>query len=129
VVGVVARGEEPAETAVDAAMRRPVITVHPDDDLGEAIGAIADRDVGWLAVVSEGKLRGVVSEHDIVTAPTALSPAGTRERDRDPVGGGTDVGLRSATYSTQGVCEVCGGLSRSLEPRNGQLVCEDCRAM
>jgi CBS domain-containing protein len=130
VVGVLARGEDPDTTEVDAAMRRPVITVDPDDDLGEAIGAIADGDVGWLVVVSEGELVGLVTEHDIVTAPTALSRVGSPEADpQQPVDRPPGVGLQSATYSTQGVCEVCGALSRALDSHNGQLVCEDCRAM
>lgn len=133
VMAIVAADGEPTETAVDTAMRQPAVTVAPDDDIGEAIGAIADHDIGWLAVVSEGDLVGTVTEHDIVTAPSSLSPIDTPE----PTGADTpvpertrrDTGPESATYTTQGVCEVCGSLSRSLDPHNGQLVCEDCRAM
>jgi len=133
VVAVVARGGDPKSMAVDAVMRRPVITVDPDDDLTEAIGAMVDRDVRWLAVVSEGELVGVVTEHDVVSVPSTLSPVGapeTAEPD-DPVKRQVprEVGLQSATYTTQGVCEVCGALSRSLDSHNGQLVCEDCLAM
>jgi len=132
VVEMVARGDDPADTAVDAIMRQPVITVGPDDDLSEAVGAITDRGVRWLVVVAEGEVAGMVSEHDVLTAPTALSPVegvGSSE-PTDPVGApNTDVGLQSATYATQGVCEVCGALSRDLDSHNGQLVCEDCLAM
>lgn len=136
VVALVARGEDPAAADVGAAMRQPVITVDPDDDLSEAVGAIADRDVRWLAVVSEGELVGTVTEHDIVTAPMALSPVGDPETpetpdppEREREQAQREAGLRSPTYTTQGVCEVCGALSRSLDSHNGQLVCEECRAM
>jgi CBS domain-containing protein len=130
VVAVVARGENPETTDVDAVMRQPVITVDPDDDLREAIGAIADRDVRWLAVVSTGELVGTVAEHDIVTAPTALSPVENPESSPgEPVDRPGEPAPEPTAYTTQGVCEVCGGLSRTLDSHNGQLVCEDCRAI
>jgi predicted transcriptional regulator len=132
VMGVVADGEDPETTAVDAAMRRPAVTVAPEDGLEEVIGAMADHDVRWLAVVSEGTLVGTVTEHDIVTVPSSFSTGATESTGRDdPIRErtGRDVGAESDTYTTQGVCEVCGSLSRSLDPHNGQLVCEDCRAM
>ncbi len=132
VVAVVATGMDPETTAVDAAMRQPAVTVAPSDDLGEAIGAIANHNVRWLAVVSEGSLVGTVTEHDIVTAQSSHPPLGTPE----PTEAGTpnpgrtprDAGS-TATHTTQGVCELCGSLSGSLDPHNGQLVCENCRAM
>lgn len=132
VVGVVADGGDPETTAVDAAMRRPVASVAPEDSLEEAIGAMADRDVHWLAVVSEGSLVGTVTEHDIMTVPSNFSSGATEPTERDdpvPERTSRDADAGSDTYSTQGVCEVCGSLSRSLDPHNGQLVCEDCRAM
>jgi predicted transcriptional regulator len=133
VMNVVADGADPETTAVDAAMRQPAVTVAPDDSLEEVIGAIADHDVRWFPVVSDGSLVGTVTEHDIVTVPSSLSPAeATESTEMDgPVREQTtqDTGARSDTYSTQSVCEVCGSLSRSLDPHNGQLVCEDCRAM
>jgi CBS domain-containing protein len=79
VVAVVATGMDPETTAVDAAMRQPAVTVAPSDDLGEAIGAIANHNVRWLVVVSEGSLVGTVTEHDIVTAQSSHPPLGTPE--------------------------------------------------
>jgi signal-transduction protein with cAMP-binding, CBS, and nucleotidyltransferase domain len=133
VMGVIADGGDPETTAVDAAMRRPVASVAPGDGLEKAIGAMADHDVHRLAVVSEGSLVGTVTEHDIVTVPSSFSSTGTAEStgEDDPVPERTnrDPGPGSDTYTIQSVCEVCGSLSRSLDPHNGQLVCEDCRAM
>lgn len=133
VVAVVAAGGDPEATAVDAAMRKPAVTVSPDDDLEEAIGAIADHNVRWVAVVSEGTLVGTVTERDVVTAQSSLSPVGTPGPTEEDVPAAErmyrDIGTESATYTTQGICEVCGSLSRSLDPHNGQLVCEDCQVM
>lgn len=133
VVAIVAAGGEPEATAVDTAMCKPAVTVSPDDDLEKAIGAIADHNVRWVAVVSEGTLVGTVTERDIITAQSSLSPVGTP----DPTEGETpprerrhqNIDPDSARYTTQGICEVCGSLSGSLDPHNGQLVCEDCRVM
>jgi CBS domain-containing protein len=130
VIGVVARGADPSELSVEAAMREPVVTIDPEADLVEAVGAIVDRGVRELAVVADGDVVGTVTGHDILTAPTVLSVADP-EREaplREPVEGRPDVELQSETYSTQGVCEVCGALSRDLDSQNGQLVCEDCLA-
>jgi CBS domain-containing protein len=133
VVAVVAAGKKPEATAVDTAMRKPAVTVSPDDVLEEAIGAIADHDVRWVAVVSEGTLVGTVTERDVVTAQSSLSPVGTpgpTETDaQGPERMRQDAGPENAVYATQGICEVCGSLSGTLDPHNGQLVCEDCRAM
>ncbi|MFB6295380.1 MAG: cyclic nucleotide-binding/CBS domain-containing protein, partial [Halobacteriales archaeon] len=76
VVEVVASGADPADLSVENAMREPAVTVDRDADLAEAIGAIVDRGVRQLAVVGEEGVVGIVSEHDIVTAPTVLSAAG-----------------------------------------------------
>lgn len=122
---------DPSEALVESVMRQPVVTVDPTDDLAEAVGAIADRGVSWLAVVSRDGVVGALSVRDIVTAPTSLSPVGGVDSP-DPeasIDAGSDVGLQSETYSTQGVCEICGALSRNLTGQNGQLLCEDCLAM
>jgi len=131
VVAAVARGEDPGITTVDAVMRQPVISVDPDDDLWEAAEAMADRDVRRVAVVSAGEIVGVLREHDVLTAPGILSPIGssdsaepqdhTREQDSEV------IGSEDPAHTTQGVCEVCGALSRTLDPHNGKLVCEECR--
>ena len=47
---------------------------------------------------------------------TAVEPAGAADLDRD-------------VYSTQGVCESCGALTRELSSHNGQLLCADCLAL
>lgn len=130
VVGVVANGADPADLSVEDVMREPVVTIEREADLSEAVGAMIDRGVRELAVVADGDVVGSVTGHDILTAPTVLSVTGP-ESDatlREPIEGRPDVELQSDTYSTQGVCEVCGALSRNLDSHNGQLVCEDCLA-
>jgi len=50
-------------------MSQPVETVSPDDSLREAAKRMLDRRVGSLLVVgSDGKLRGIVTERDLLYA-------------------------------------------------------------
>lgn len=131
ILSVVAQDQDPTETQVDEIMRHPVVTVQPDDDLSEVVGVLTDRDVRWLAVVSPEGVVGTVSERDIVIGTMALTPTGSVDTPdpEAPIESGSDIGLQSETYSTQGVCEICGSLSRNLAAQNGQMLCEDCLAM
>lgn len=43
-----------------------VVTVEPTATVTELIGLLADRNVGALPVVQDGKLMGIVSERDVV---------------------------------------------------------------
>lgn len=131
MLGVLADGADPMETSIGQIMREPVVTVSPDDDISEVVGAIADREVKWLAVVAPDGVVGTISEHDVITAPTSLTPVGGMESQppESAMDATAEVGLQSGTYSTQGVCEICGALSRNLTAENGQMLCEDCLAM
>jgi len=132
VATVVAEGMDPETATVGEAMRQPAISVDAEDDLREAAKAMADRDVRRLAVVSNGGLVGTVREHDVLTAPGMLTPVGSSESADPPTRGpppGAEPSPEDTTYTTQGICEICGALSRALDPHNGQLVCEECRAM
>jgi CBS domain-containing protein len=55
-------------------MSAPAATVAPGDSLHVADGIMSLGGVRHLAVVSDGELRGVVSQRDILRAPGLLSP-------------------------------------------------------
>jgi len=50
--------------AVREVMTKPVITVAPGTSIRAAIGVMADRRIGCLPVVEDGKLVGLLSESD-----------------------------------------------------------------
>ncbi len=51
-----------------AIAKRPAITVEPSATIEEAARIMAERRIGFLPVVSSGRLVGVISERDIVRA-------------------------------------------------------------
>lgn len=127
IVGMIAGGTDLTNTTVGDSMTAPVTTVNPDADLSTAIQLVADGDARPAVVQANEEVLGIVSEHDIVTAYAVLKDLQTEEQPlAAPV---ADAGPLDAEYSDQGVCEVCGSLSRRLTDHNGQLVCPDCLEM
>ncbi|MEZ0248045.1 MAG: CBS domain-containing protein [Thermoproteus sp.] len=51
-----------------AIARRPVVVIESGSSIREAARIMAERRIGFLPVVSSGRLVGVVSERDIVRA-------------------------------------------------------------
>lgn len=71
VVGVVAGkdilGVSEDGTIADV-MRGDVVTIEPDATLRRAAGVMRGRDVGCLPVVDDGRLVGIVTTSDLLTA-------------------------------------------------------------
>ncbi|MFB6073385.1 MAG: cyclic nucleotide-binding/CBS domain-containing protein [Haloarculaceae archaeon] len=133
VLGLLVAGPDPERATVGDAMTASVPTIGPDRTLSAARDRMASQALDWLVVTAGDGPLGVVTEHDILTAAalgTETASEGTRER---AVAAGAamteDAGEASATegFEDQGICEVCGSLSRDLSAFNGQLLCADCR--
>lgn len=60
-----------------AIARRPPVTISPGASIREAARIMAERKIGFLPVVSEGRLVGAVSERDLVAAVAAGAPPET----------------------------------------------------
>jgi|SRR5579884_1157724 len=65
VLRVVAHGHDPRSMSVGHVMTRTVLTCAPEQDIGEAIDLMADRQVRRLAVVEDGRLAGIIAQADI----------------------------------------------------------------
>lgn len=129
LIDIVADRRDPTETTAEEVMR-PAVSVDADQRLDQAIAAMATDGLRYLLVEEDGEVVASVSEHDIVTAYSVLG--GRAERAEAPVAvpGADSVDLATEfdeeVYSTQGVCESCGALTRELTGHNGQLLCSDC---
>lgn len=151
---VVLRGSEPVgiltqrdllEAAVDQgdlesmrvkhAMKEDPPTVAATESLATATNMMSGASTRRLLVMRDSEPIGVISEHDIVTAST-LNPQingdTVQEVETEPVAAEaasatTDATTTDEEYSNQGICEVCGSLTRDLSSFNGQLVCSDCK--
>lgn len=114
---------------VSAVMDDEPETVEAAAPLAAAIDRLSGNADRHLLAMDAGELRGVVSEHEVVTA-SALEPAnGDRrpEPDSEAIAAAPEADTGNEEYSNQGICEICGSLTRDLTTFNGQLVCSDCK--
>ncbi|WP_435076252.1 CBS domain-containing protein [Halococcus sp. AFM35] len=65
VVGSVAEGLDPTETAVSTLMSEPVVTIRPDDSVGTAGERMGKNTVKKLPVTEGGQPVGIVTTTDL----------------------------------------------------------------
>lgn len=106
----------------------------PTVDANAPLGSVTDRMSGnqerQLLVMNDDDLLGVISEHDVVTASaleTGVNGGQEPAPDTDTVTATAETAAGDDEYSNQGICEICGSLTRDLSTFNGQLVCNDCK--
>jgi CBS domain-containing protein len=65
VVRAVAKGKDLTGMPASDVSSRDLVTVHPDDDLSDALELMAQHQVRRLAVTADQRLVGVVSQADV----------------------------------------------------------------
>lgn len=65
VLRVVAARKDPASTTVAEVASTELVTVRPDQELGEGLSLMAEHQVRRLPVVEEGRLVGIVAQADV----------------------------------------------------------------
>lgn len=65
---VTGNAREVFDIPVSTLVRRDIIFMKSDVDLGEAAGVMLDKNVGSLPILEEGELRGIITERDFVRA-------------------------------------------------------------
>ena len=65
VVRAIAKGKDPTGMPASAISSRELVTVHPDDDLSDALELMAQHQVRRIAVTADERLVGVVSQADV----------------------------------------------------------------
>ena len=133
LLDLLAEGRDPNDTTAGELMR-PAVAVEAGQPIERAAGAMATDGLRSLLVEEDGELVATVSDHDLMTAYSVRgTPAEPVEAPAAApgvgAGGGLEADLDREVYSTQGVCESCGALTRELSSHNGQLVCADCLAL
>jgi CBS domain-containing protein len=104
-------------------MTTPLITASPDDRLSDIAKLMARARIRKIPVMGDGKLVGIVTDVDIISASSEMNSimAELAEMDveRESLDGeGERVG--------QGICEKCGCFSHYLEMKDGLMICEGC---
>lgn len=147
VLTVVEDGLDPEETGVGEVMSAPVRTVPPETPLVDAASVMSSENIRNLVVEESGEILGVLTDRDVIAAVASLWPstegvasnpgaepgAGpatpAEEAATDRLGSSASPAATDAEFSNQGVCEVCGSLTDSLNEHNGRVVCSDCAEM
>jgi CBS domain-containing protein len=65
VVRAIAKGKDPTGMPASDISSRELVTVHPDDDLSDALELMAQHQVRRIAVTADERLVGVVSQADV----------------------------------------------------------------
>jgi len=139
VLAHVVSGRDPESATVEEIMTESVPTVGAEQTLPEARDRMSSWSTSWLVVSDGGEPDGIVTEHDILATST-LGPETTateRESRQETVQQQMTASASNATsdgeratddaFDEQGICEMCGALTRDLSSFNGQLLCADCR--
>jgi len=120
---VVANNKKPDELTLREVMTTPIITIHPDATVVEAIDKMLKERVRKLPVVEDEKLVGIVTERDVLSVSAEMN-----EIMRLLIEGkACSEPVRSDEGFVQGICEACGQFSENLQLVNGRLLCESCR--
>lgn len=149
VVAAAAGETDFEETAVEAVMSEPVVTLPATASLGEALQLLTDEGIRRLPVLQDEEVVGVLSARDVLTLEAGTAPQSTSDPTAEA--GATDVAqsvgptagkptpeatAQSTTAtatgttvgSTQGICESCGRFARDLAAVDGRVQCGDCRS-
>ncbi|MCF6262424.1 MAG: CBS domain-containing protein [Xanthomonadales bacterium] len=60
------------KTPVESVMQTEIHTVSPDTKTVQAIGTMRDNNIACLPVVEDGKLVGLLTEHDLIVVASRL---------------------------------------------------------
>lgn len=138
VLAHVVEGGDPGDTTVEDVMTESVPTVSAEETLPEARDRMSSWSTSWLVVSDGGKPPdGIVTEHDILAtstlgSETAATERQTPEEQHQQMTAVSTTATESSSaaedsFDDQGICEMCGSLTRDLASFNGQLLCVDCR--
>lgn len=124
ILAALANGPDPTAATVGEVMSEHVPTVSPETTISSAADQLSTQQGRRLVVIDGAEPRGVVTQEDLLAGrnyaieesehAAAVHVDGTATTSDDD-------------FENQGICEVCGALSRGLASFNGQLRCPDCR--
>lgn len=132
VLSVLVEGPDPSEATVGDAMTEHVPTVSPEETVSAAADQLSTQQSRRLVVTNGSEPEGVITEEDLLAGHSYVTEQGaTAGIAEEATSGAGAVTARQETesFEDQGICEVCGSLSRDLASFNGQLLCVDCREM
>ena len=126
VTRILAKNIKPESVRAKDVMTSPLITIEPDETINEAARKMNRLNIRRLGVTYKGQLVGLISSKDILSVMPELLETIQEKAiiEREHIAqAATEEGASLAGY-----CDRCGGWSDNLKERNGEFICEDCRA-
>jgi CBS domain-containing protein len=125
VIRVIAKNLKPDTVNAKEIMTTPLVTVEPEATISDAARRMTRLDIRRLVVIYKGNLVGIISSKDILGVMPELIEI-MQERSRIEGAESSEESEEEAPLS--GNCDRCNVYSESLKERNGQNICEECRA-
>ncbi|MXR51864.1 CBS domain-containing protein [Halovenus sp. WSH3] len=137
ILSALVDGPDPTEATVGEVMSDHVPTVKPEATVSAAADRLSTQPARRLLVTNGAEPEGVVTEEDLLAGrsyriDSETTTAATGEVIAEETIGGASTETTPPAedrFEDQGICEVCGTLTRDLASFNGQLLCTDCREM
>jgi len=126
VTRILAKNIKPESVRAKDVMTSPLITIEPDETINEAARKMNRLNIRRLGVTYKGQLVGLISSKDILSVMPELLETIQEKAiiEREHIAqAATEEGASLAGY-----CDRCGGWSDNLKERDGEFICEDCRA-
>jgi len=120
VARVLAKGLDSEKIKLKDVMSKPIITVKPSDNVVEALRIMSKMRVRHLVVMEGGRVRGVVTDRDIMRVAPALVEILAEKASMLE-------GESMVREGLAGHCDSCGEWSENLIQIDGQMLCEECR--
>lgn len=129
ILGLITDDSNPEDTTVSEVMSTPVVSMDANRSMADAAAKMSKKNIRRILVTNDEEIVGVLTERDIISASASLAATSVQdvnplEVTAEPAASETPGGDE---YSSQGICEVCGSLTRDLANFNGQLICSNCR--
>ncbi len=128
ILTAVAKGPDPSEATVGEVMSDHVPTVSADTTISAAADQLSTQHNRRLVVTDGAEPEGVVTQEDLLAGRNyAIEQESENAAVINAEGTTAAAGPADDNFENQGICEVCGTLTRGLASFNGQLRCPDCR--
>lgn len=126
ILAALANGPDPTTATVGAVMSDRVPTVSPETTISSAADQLSTQRGRRLVVTDGAEPKGIVTQQDLLAGRNYAieqesGAAAAVHAD------GTTATVADDDFENQGICEVCGTLTRGLASFNGQLRCPGCR--
>ncbi len=109
IAHVVAEGRDPRSMTVDEIASQDLVTIGPDQDIGEARRLMDEHQLDRILVVEDDRLVGIISEADI-------------RSDEGPLRGVTDTAVGGVTEPVSGVTDTVGGVTDTVRGTTDRLL-------